>query len=510
VDAAVAVGLALAVTWPEAGNLGGGGFLLLRMADGTTEIIDYREQAPLAATKNMYLDSKGELIPGASVSGYKSIAVPGTVAGLSLALQRHGKLKWNEVIEPAYKLASKGFIVNYITAKRIRAQEELLSSFPESKRIFLRDGKYYQEGDRFIQPELAESLKRLKEKGPKDFYEGYTAQLIAKEIQSNGGIITEQDLKEYSPKIRKPLIGTYRGYEIITMPPPSSGGPALLEMLNMLETFDLQKFGHNSAEELHLLVETMKRAFADRSEFLGDPDFVKIPLDKLISKEYAKILAAQIDLAKATPSEKIRPRSALQPESEHTTHFSVVDREGNIVANTYTLNALFGSGITIQGTGVLLNDEMDDFTSMPGTPNLWGLIQSEANAIEPRKRPVSSMTPTLVLKSNQPYFALGSPGGGTIPNTVLQVILNVIDYKMELQQAIEEPRFHHQWMADEVRYEPSGLNVDTQKIMESMGHQFLEFPDFLGDVQAIMIEPGTGMRLGGCDPRRGGTTAVGY
>lgn len=510
VDAAVAVGLALAVTWPEAGNLGGGGFMLLRMADGSAEVIDYREQAPIAATKNMYLNSKGEIIPGASVAGYKSIAVPGTVAGLSLALQRHGKLQWKDVVEPAYKLAAEGFIVSYTMAQRIKEQEELLSAFPESKRIFLRDGRYYQEGDRFVQPELAETLKRLSEKGPREFYEGKTAKMIAGEIQSNGGILTEQDLKEYAPKIRKPLLGTYRGYQILTMPPPSSGGPALLEMLNILERFEIQKLAHNSSQELHLLVETMRRAFADRAEYLGDPDFAVFPLEKLISKEYAATLASQIDLQKATPSTSIRPRSEMQTESDDTTHYSIIDQEGNIVANTYTLNALFGSGITIRGTGVMMNDEMDDFTAKPGVPNLWGLKQSEANAIEPRKRPVSSMTPTIVLKENQPYFSLGSPGGGTIPNNVLQVILNVIDYKMGLQQAIEVPRFHHQWMPDEIRFEAMGLNADTQKAIESMGHKFLEYPELLGDVQAIMLEPGTGMRLGGCDPRRGGTTAVGY
>jgi gamma-glutamyltranspeptidase / glutathione hydrolase len=439
VDAAVAVGLALAVTWPEAGNLGGAGFMIIRKEDGTTEIIDYRELAPIAATKDMFLDSKGEVIPNASVSGYKSIAVPGTVAGLSLALKHHGTWSWQQVVEPAYRLASEGFIINYITAKRILAEKELLNSFPESKRIFLRNGNYYQEGDRFIQTELAETLKRLKEKGPREFYEGEMARRITAEIQANGGIITEQDMKEYQPKLRKPLMGTYRGYQILTMPPPSSGGPALLEMLNILENFELKNLPHNSSEELHLLVETMKLAFADRSEFIGDPDFTSIPVERLISKEYAKQLAAQIDLKKSIPSESIHPRNVMPVESDHTTHFSIIDREGNIVLNTYTLNAFFGSGVTIRGTGVLMNDGMDDFTSNPGTPNIWGLLQSDANAIEPRKRPVSSMTPTMVLKDQQPYFALGSPGGGTIPNTVLQVILNVVDYNMDLQQAIEAP-----------------------------------------------------------------------
>ncbi len=395
VDAAVAVGLALAVTWPEAGNLGGGGFLLLRLADGTTEVMDYRERAPLAATRDMYLDEKGNVIPDASSVGYRSIAVPGTVAGLALALKRHGKLQWKEVIEPACKLAAEGFILNYPTAQRIKNQAELLSLFPESNRIFLRNGNFFQMGDRLVQPELARTLKRLQEEGPREFYEGKTASLIAAEIQAHGGIITEKDLKEYEPTLRKPLVGSYRGYQVVTTPPPSSGGPVLLEMLNVLERFDMGKLGHNSSEELHLLVETMRRAYADRAEFMGDPDFVSFPLEMVISNEYAAQLAAGINLQKATPSSAIRPRISIESESDHTTHFSIIDRAGNIVANTYTLNALFGSGVTIRGTGVLMNDEMDDFTAKPGSPNIWGLMQSEANAIEPRKRPLSSMTPTI-------------------------------------------------------------------------------------------------------------------
>jgi gamma-glutamyltranspeptidase / glutathione hydrolase len=510
VDAAVAVGLALAVTWPEAGNLGGGGFMLLRLADGTTDVIDYRERAPIAASRDMYLDKEGNVIPGASVSGYKSIAVPGTVAGLALALKRHGKLKWKEVVDPAYKLASDGFVLNYQTAQRIKNQEELLSFFPESKRIFLRNGDYFREGDRLVQPELAETLKRIQQNGSREFYEGQTAKMIAGEIKANGGILTEQDLKEYDPVIRKPLTGSYRGYQIITMPPPSSGGVILLEMLNVLEQFEIAQLGQNSSQELHLLTETMRRAYADRAEFMGDPDFTSFPMGKLISKDYATRVAKSIDLRKATPSSMIQPRSELESESEHTTHYSVIDKSGNIVVNTYTLNALFGSGVTIRGTGILMNDEMDDFTTKPGSPNIWGLLQGEANAIEPRKRPLSSMTPAIALKQGKPYFAIGSPGGSTIPNTVLQIILNIIDYKMGFQEAIECPRFHHQWMPDEIEYEPMGLNADTRKILEAMGHKFTEQPYFLGDVQGIMIEPETGMRLGGCDPRRGGTTAVGY
>ncbi|HXG94519.1 MAG TPA: gamma-glutamyltransferase [Blastocatellia bacterium] len=509
IDAAVAVGLALAVTWPSAGNLGGGGFMMIRRADGTTEVIDYRERAPLAASRDMYLDKDGNVIKDASVVGYKSVGVPGTVAGLALALKRHGKLKWADVVEPARRLAAEGFIVNYHTARSLKGSSELLSKFPDSNRIFLRNGKYYEEGERLVQPELAATLMRLKLNGPREFYEGKTAQMIVADMKANGGLITERDLKEYEPTIRQPLKGTYRGYEIITMPPPSSGGAALLEMLNMLEHYDLAQYGPGSSDALHLIIEAQRRAFADRAEYMGDADFVKVPVGGMISKKYATELIKTIDEEKATPSSKIKAGKPQAYESENTTHFTVIDAEGNVVSNTYTLNNSYGSGVTARGTGILMNDEMDDFTSKPGTPNMYGLIQSENNAIAPRKRPLSAMTPTIVLKDGQVYFAIGSPGGPTIINTVLQVIVNIIDFKMNIQQAIDAPRIHHQWMPDQVRWEPMGLNADTRKALEKRGHKFAERPGYMGDAEGIMIEPKTGMRLGASDPRLGGVP-VGY
>jgi gamma-glutamyltranspeptidase/glutathione hydrolase len=509
IDAAVAVGLALAVTWPFAGNIGGGGFMLIRRARGDAEIIDYRERAPQAATREMYLDKDGNVVKGASTVGYRSVGVPGSVAGLALALERHGKLKWADVVEPARKLAADGFILSHCTSSGLQDAAKLLSQFEDSNRIFLRNGKYYQEGEKLVQPELAATLARLKEHGPREFYEGETARLIAADMKANGGLITARDLKEYEPAIRKPLIGSYRGYQIMTMPPPSSGGAALLEMLNMLEHYDVGEMALNSSDEIHLLVETMRRAFADRAEFMGDADFVKVPLAGLISKKYADDLVRTIDPELATPSSKIHAGTPTAYESAETTHFTIIDREGNVVSNTYTLNNGFGSGVTARGTGVLLNDEMDDFTSKPGVPNMFGLLQSEANAIAPRKRPLSAMTPTIVLKDGDVFFAIGSPGGPTIINTVLQVTVDILDFKMNLQQAIDTPRFHHQWMPDEIRWEPFGLNRDTRLALEKRGYTFAQKPGRLGDVEGIMIEKETGMRLGASDSRSCGAP-VGY
>jgi gamma-glutamyltranspeptidase / glutathione hydrolase len=511
IDAAVAVGLALTVTWPSAGNIGGGGFMMIRRANGETEIVDYRERAPLAASRDMYLDSKGEVIKGASTIGYKAVGVPGTVAGLSLALKRHGKLNWTEVIEPARKLAAEGFTVGYHLARSLRGTEsnKLLSQFPDSKRIFLRDGKPYEEDERFIQPELAATLARLKEKGPREFYEGKTAQMIAEDMKANGGLITEKDLKEYEPTIRQPIKGTYRGYEIVTMPPPSSGGTALLEMLNILEHYNITYSAPGSSDTIHLLVEAQRRAFADRAEFMGDADFVKVPVEGLISKKYATELAQMIDPDHATPSAKIKAGKPMGAESTETTHFTVIDGEGNVVTNTYTLNGGYGAGVTARGTGVLLNNEMDDFTSKPGVPNAYGLLQSENNAIAPRKRPLSAMTPTIVLKDGKVWFAIGSPGGPTIINTVLQVIVNVIDFGMNIQQAIDAPRFHHQWMPDRIQFEPLGINRDTRAALERKGHVFAEKPGNMGDAEGVMIDLKNGMRLGASDPRSGGVP-VGY
>jgi gamma-glutamyltranspeptidase / glutathione hydrolase len=518
VDAAVAVALALAVTWPSAGNLGGGGFMVIRRANGEAEIIDYRERAPLSASRDMYLDKDGNIIKGASTVGYKAAGVPGTVAGAYLAQKRNGKLSWAQVVEPARRLAAEGFEVNIHLARSLRGNTKLLSQFPDSERIFLRNGKYYEEGERITQPELAATLARV-QRNWRDFYEGKTAQMIAADMKANGGLMTLKDLQEYEPTVRQPLKSNYRGYEILTMPPPSSGGAHLIQMLNMLEHYDLGKIAHNSSDHLHLLAEVMKRAFADRAEYMGDADFVKVPVAGLISKKYADELVKTIDRQHATPSVKIKAGVPLSYESTETTHFTVVDKEGNVVSNTYTLNGSYGSGATAKGTGVLLNNEMDDFTSKVGVPNMFGLLQSEKNAIAPRKRPLSAMTPTIVLKDGRVWFAVGSPGGPTIINTVLQVVVNVIDYGMNIQQAIDAPRYHHQWMPDEIRYEPFGLNADTRKELERRGHIFPrrsggtgateETASVIGDAQGVMIDLKSGMRLGASDSRRGGK-AVGY
>ncbi|MFP5265141.1 MAG: gamma-glutamyltransferase [Blastocatellia bacterium] len=509
VDAAVAVGLALAVVWPSAGNLGGGGFMMIRRADGSTEVIDYRERAPLSASRDMYLDKAGNVIKDASTVGHRAAGVPGTVAGLSMALKRHGKLSWADCVEPARRLAAEGFVLNYAAARSLKGSSDLLSKFPESRRIFLRGGKYFEEGERLTQPELAGTLSRLKLQGPREFYEGKTAQMIASDMKANGGLITLRDLKEYEPTIRKPIKGTYRGYDILTMPPPSSGGVALIEMLNMLEGYKLSEYGSSSSEAVHLLVETQRRAFADRAEFMGDADFVKVPVEGLTSKKYAGELVKTIDPERATPSSEIRAGRPTAYESAETTHYTIIDAEGNVVSNTYTLNNSFGAGATARGTGILLNNEMDDFTSKPGVPNAYGLLQSEANAIAPRKRPLSAMTPTIVLKDGKVYFAIGSPGGPTIINTVLQVIVNIIDFNMNIQQAIDAPRFHHQWMPDQIRWEPYGLNLDTRRALEKRGHVFADKPGSMGDAEGVMIDPKSGMRLGASDPRLGGVP-VGY
>jgi gamma-glutamyltranspeptidase/glutathione hydrolase len=508
VDAAVAVALALAVTWPSAGNLGGGGFMLIRKADGSVEAIDYRERAPLAATREMYLDAEGKVIKGASTQGYRAVGVPGTVAGLVLAHKRHGKLPWRDLVAPAQKLAAEGFTVSYSLARSLslKSTGEKLGPFSESVRLFQRDGRHYEMGERFVQPELAATLARL-EKDPRDFYEGTTARLIVSDMKANGGLITAKDLRTYEPTVRQPLRGTYRGYEIITMPPPSSGGIALLEMLNMLEPYDLHEMGWHSSQQLHTMVEVERRAFADRARFLGDADFVKVPVSALISRAYADERRKTIDPAHATPSLEVDSGDPAPYESPQTTHFTIVDGAGNAVSNTYTLNDSFGSGVTAKGTGVLLNDEMDDFTSKPGVPNDYNLIQGEANVIAPRKRPLSSMTPAIVLKDGKLAFAIGSPGGPTIINTVLQVIVNVIDYKMNIQDAIDACRFHHQWLPDEIYSEDLCILRDAREALERMGHTFRAKLEPLGDAEGIAIDPASGMRMGASDPRLGGVPA---
>ncbi len=511
VDAAVAVALAMAVTWPAAGNLGGGGFMLIRKADGTSEAIDYRETAPLAASRDMYLDAGGKIVKGASTDGYKAIGVPGTVAGLMLVHKRHGKLKWSELVEPARKLAAGGFIVTAFLDGVFHDREALkkLEPWPESSRIFLRDGRIYTMGERFKQPELAATLARI-QANPRDFYEGVTARRIVADMRAHGGLITMQDLREYKPAIRKPLHGSYRGHEFVVMPPPSSGGIAMIEMLQMLEKYDLASTGWQSARYLHLVTEVMRRAFADRAEFLGDPDFTKLPVSALTSPGFAEERRKTIDLDHASNSKDVRAGDPVPFEKTDTTHFSVVDAEGNMVSNTYTLNDWFGAGVTAKGTGILLNDEMDDFTSQPGAPNVYQLIQSEKNAIGPKKRPLSSMTPLIMLQDGKPWFAVGAAGGPRIISTVLEIVLAVVDFHVSLQEALDAGRIHHQWMPDEIYWEPNGTNADSRSVLEKMGHKFHERPlEHISDANAVMIDPKTGLRKGAGDPRRS-DFAAGY
>ena len=517
VDAAVAVALTLAVTWPEAGNLGGGGFMLVRKADGTTEAIDYREIAPLSASRNMYLDADGNVIKDASLVGYKAIAVPGTVAGLAFAHKRYGKLPWRDLVEPARRLAAEGFKVSQYLSASLSAKQTIdrMQRFPESWRIFQRSGKPYQPGEKLVQPELAAVLARI-QADPGDFYRGKTGRMILADVQSHGGILTAEDLARYQPSIRTPLRSTYRGYEIVTMPPPSSGGVALIEMLNMLEGYDLKSMGWHSSQHVHTVVEVMRRAYADRAKYLGDTDVTRVPVAGLISRAYAEQRRHDIDDARASDSKSVGPGDPLPYEPPQTTHFTIVDQDGMVVSNTYTLNESYGSAVTAAGTGVLLNDEMDDFTSKPGVPNAYGLIQGEANAIAPRKKPLSSMTPTMVMKDGKLWFAVGSPGGPAIITTVLQVITNVVDFSMNIQEAVDAPRFHHQWLPDELRWERFEFSRDTWEALTRTGHVFRDTPGSpgdwrgsFGDAEAVMVDPQDGARLGASDPRRGGV-AVGW
>jgi len=514
VDAAIAVAFALAVTYPAAGNLGGGGFMLIRLRDGRMTAIDYREMAPLAATRDVYLDKQGNLIKGegSSTIGYRAAGVPGTVAGMELALKKYGsgRLTWSQLAEPARRLAADGFTVSHNFARSLRASDDLLGRYADSKRIFLNNGRYYREGDTLRQPELAATFARLQRGGAREFYEGETARLIAADMQRNKGLMTLADLGGYVAKERVPLRTTYRGHEVISMPPPSSGGAVLIEMLNILEGYDLRGMNWASSEKYHLITEAMRRAFADRAEYMGDADFVTVPVAGLIDKKYAEKQRASINTERASTSAEIRAGQPAGYESEETTHFTVVDAEGNAVSNTYTLNLGYGSGVTAKGTGILLNNEMDDFAAKPGTPNVYGLIQGERNAVAPKKRPLSAMTPTFVLrKDGTLWFTIGSPGGPTIINTVLQTIINIVDHDMNIQQAIDAPRVHHQWLPDEIVHEPYGLSADTQRALAARGHKLSSKPRYMGDAQGIMIEEKTGMRLGASDSRNDGVP-VGY
>ena len=518
VDAAVATGFALAVVHPQAGNIGGGGFMLFRTTEGKDHFIDFREKAPAAATEKMYLDAQGNVIKDSSLVGYKSVGVPGSVAGLVYAEKQYGKLSIEKVMAPAIKLARDGFPLAYEDAQDLK-RDEYLAQFPESKRIFLRDGNFYEPGEIFKQPELARTLERLA-KDPDDFYHGAMGRELAAAIHKGGGLVTAEDLAAYEVKEREPVRGSYRGYDVISAPPPSSGGVALVEILNILEGFDLAKLGNRSGDAIHLEVEAFRRAFYDRAEFMGDPDFAKVPVAQLIDKKYAAAWRESIDPNQASLSQTLkRPpifnelereaqlRSTTIREPENTTHYSVVDAEGNAVSVTTTLNDSFGSRVTAEGLGFLLNDEMDDFTSKPGVPNGYGLIQGPANAIGPGKRPLSAMTPTIVLKDGKLFLVLGSPGGPTIITTVANVLIGVVDFSLDIQEAVNAPRFHHQWLPDQIMVEDR-LSPDTMNVLRSKGHK-LTVRHFWGDAECIVIDPKTGERLAGADGRNNGK-AVGY
>ncbi len=513
VDAAVATALALAVVYPEAGNLGGGGFMLMHFKDGKSAAIDYREMAPQAANRNVYLDKSGNLIrgEGSSTIGYRAAGVPGTPAGLEMAFKKYGsgKVKWSEIVEPARKLAQDGYVLSYRLANLFKAYRRNLEQYDDSKRIFLNGGKFYEEGDVFKQPDLAETLSRIQKDGAKGFYEGETARLIAADMKAHDGLITLEDLKNYQAKERTPMSGTYRGYEVISMPPPSSGGIVLLQSLNMLEKYDLRAMGYNSSEKYHVLTEVLRRAFADRAEFMGDPDFVKVPVETLISKSYAEKRAATIDLQKASKSSDIGHGEIAGKESMDTTHFTVADADGNVVTNTFTINDLYGSAVTAKGTGVLLNDEMDDFAAQPGKANMFGLIQGERNSVQPKKRPLSSMTPAIVLrKDGSLWFATGARGGPRIITTVLQIVINMIDHDMNIQEAIDAPRIHHQWFPDEIITELYGMSPDTRNVLEKLGHNFAAKPNNIASATGISIDE-NGVRFGAIDSRSDGE-AVGF
>lgn len=503
VDAAVAVGFALAVTHPAAGNIGGGGFMIVRRRSGETVALDFREVAPLAATKDMYIGADGKVTKD-SLVGYRAAGVPGTVAGLAEAHRRYGKLRWQELVEPAVRLAYRGFKLPRGLAESLRESAEMFRPFPAAYAQFCRNGNFYTTGDTFRQPALGKTLERIRDHGAKDFYEGETAQLIVKDMAAKGGHITTADLKDYRVVARTPLVGKYRGYEVITMPPPSSGGIALLQMLGIVEGDDLGKLGWNSSATLHLTVEAMKRAFADRAEHLGDSDFVSVPVAQLLAPDYISRLRKRIT-DRALPAKEVKPWGK---ESEQTTHYSIIDIDGNAVSTTYTLNGSYGAGAVVEGAGFLLNNEMDDFSAQPGTPNLFGLIQGEKNSIQAGKRPLSSMTPTILVKDGKVAMVLGSPGGPTIINTVFQTIMNVVDHGMNIQRAVAAPRFHHQWMPDAIRWEPYGLGDDLRKVMEAKGHVFETQARTMGSCHAIWTT-GQGNRQVGVDPRISTSGAAG-
>ena len=502
IDAAVAIGFTLAVSYPQAGNIGGGGFMLIRTGDGEYHALDYREKAPSAAQKDMFLDENNNVIADASTSGYLAIGVPGTVAGLYLAHEKFGSLAWADLIQPAIELALNGIVVDRFLEESLEENIDDFSPFSPTKDIFTNAGEVIREGDTLIQKDLAGTLQLIQKNGPPGFYEGETADKIVSAMKINGGLITAEDLSNYEAVWRKPIHFTYRGFNLYSMPLPSSGGIVLAEILNTLENVNLYSLGHNSSASMHLWIEAEKQAYADRAEYLGDIDFYQAPFEKLITKTYGRHTFEAINPYYARSSDAVRPAPV---EDLETTHYSIVDARGNTVANTYTLNSFYGSGVVIKGTGVLMNNEMDDFAIKSGFPNLYGLIGSEANAIEPGKRMLSSMTPTIVEKDNKPYLVAGSPGGSVIITSVAQVISNVIDFKMNIREAVEAPRFHHQWLPDVVKYEEFGFSKDVLDNLLKRGHQQEQVND-LGNVQAILWNEENFEWTGWSDPRRNGVS----
>ncbi len=507
VDAAVTIGFVKAVTYPRAGNIGGGGFMLIYSAKTKTVIaIDYREKAPLNATRDMFLDKKGNVDSKLSRFSYLSAGVPGTVAGMAMALEKYGTLSLADALAPAIAIAEKGFIITPAFSNDIKKMAKRFKKHPTTAAIFFKsDGSFYQAGDYFVQTDLANTLKAIAKNGIKAFYEGEIADLIVRDMQAHGGLISKKDLAKYQPVLRKPIHGTYRGYDIYSMSPPSSGGVHIIQIMNILENYDIGLWGHNSAATIHLMAEAMKRAYADRSKYLGDTDLVSVPLTGLTSKAYATALSQQINRQKASVSQDILPGKPTLYESNETTHYSVVDKEGNAVSNTYTINFSFGSGIVVNGAGFLLNNQMDDFSAKLGVANAYGLIGGTANAIEPQKRMLSSMSPTIVLKDGKPFIVTGSPGGSRIITTTLQVILNVIDHKLNIQEATNAVRIHHQWLPDEIRVE-KGLSLDTINLLTEKGHKVV-VKNTMGAAASILIDQNT--LYGSNDPRRQGM-ALGY
>ena len=508
VDAAVAVGYALAVTHPQAGNLGGGGFMMLRTKEGKTVAIDFREMAPEQATRDMFLDGEGNPDAKKSLTSHLASGTPGTVGGFSLALEKYGTLPLNKVIQPAIKLAQDGFIINSALADDLKTYgSEVLPNHANSKAIFWKDGEPLKQGEKLVQTNLANSLTLIAQNGPDAFYKGAIAEQIADEMHQNGGLLSKADLANYKAIERTPISGEYRGYEVFSMPPPSSGGIHIVQILNILENFDLHKYGFGSADAMQLMAEAEKQAYADRSEYLGDPDFVKVPWQALTNKAYAKSIAERIDLNKAKPSSEIKPGKLAPYESNQTTHFSVVDKDGNAVAVTYTLNTTFGTGIVAGNTGILMNNEMDDFSAKPGVPNVYGLVGGDANAVGPKKRPLSSMSPTIVVKDGKTWLVTGSPGGSRIITTVLQMVVNTVDFGMNVAEATNAPRFHHQWLPDELRVE-KGFSPDTLKLLEGKGQKVV-LKEAMGSTQSIMVGP-DGTLYGASDPRSPDDLTAGY